>query len=213
MTILGTKLGDSNFWTYYPSHYWSKLTCILALSKVEVVGKENISKDESYVFVANHQGAFDIFLIYGYLGHDFKWIMKQSLRNIPIVGQACEDANHIFIDDTGAKGVKSSMEKAIQTLGTGMSLVIFPEGSRTLDGKIHRFKKGAYQIADELKMPIVPLVIEGSFNVLKRGTLKLRPHRLKLTILPAIPFDPASEDEIKRRLDLSFNNISEVLNH
>jgi 1-acyl-sn-glycerol-3-phosphate acyltransferases len=211
ITILGTKFGDSDFWAYYPAHYWSKLTCVLALSKVEVVGRENISKNNSYVFVANHQGAFDIFLIYGYLNHDFKWIMKKSLRNIPIVGKACEDANHIFIDDSGAKGVKSSMQKAFKTLESGMSIVIFPEGSRTLDGKIHRFKKGAYQIADELEMPIVPLVIEGSYNVLKRGTLKLRPHKLKLTILPPIPYISTSEDELKRRLDLSFNMISEVL--
>lgn len=96
-TIVGSALGLKWF-TYYPAHYWAKLFCWLNIVTVTVEGQENVDKDTSYVFVANHQGAFDIFAIYGFLGHDFKWMMKQSLRNIPLVGYSCYKAGHIFVD-------------------------------------------------------------------------------------------------------------------
>ena len=70
-TLIGCRLGNGNFWGYYPAHIWSRLFCILSLVKIEVRGRENIDKNTSYVFVSNHQGAYDIFLIYGYLNHNF----------------------------------------------------------------------------------------------------------------------------------------------
>ena len=99
-TLIGCRLGNGNFWGYYPAHIWSRLFCILSLVKIEVRGRENIDKNTSYVFVSNHQGAYDIFLIYGYLNHNFKWMMKKSLRNIPFVGSACAAAGHIFVDNS-----------------------------------------------------------------------------------------------------------------
>lgn len=83
-----------------PSTHLVRLFCILSLVKIEVRGRENIDKNTSYVFVSNHQGAYDIFLIYGYLNHNFKWMMKKSLRNIPFVGSACAAAGHIFVDNS-----------------------------------------------------------------------------------------------------------------
>ena len=88
-TIAGCAVGNGHFWGYYPGKYWSRAICTLFLIPVKVYGRENIDKHSSYVFVANHQGAFDIFLIYGYLNRNFKWMMKQSLRKIPFVGKAC----------------------------------------------------------------------------------------------------------------------------
>ena len=145
--IIGCAFGNKKYWGYYPAIIWSRLFCIFCFCRVKVTGHENIDKKKSYVFVANHQGAFDIFLVYGYLGHNFRWMMKKSLRKMPLIGKACENAGHIFVDDSGAKGVKQSMNEGLEWLRHGMSLVIFPEGSRTLDGKIHRFKKGAFNLA------------------------------------------------------------------
>ena len=164
-------------------------------------------------FVANHQGAYDIFLIYGYLNHNFKWMMKKGLRTIPIVGKACESAGHIFVDDSGAKGILKSIRQAKKVLCNGMSMVVFPEGSRTLDGNIHRFKKGAFQLAKDVNLPVVPLTIEGPYKVMRRGTLWLNPHRLTLTIHKPIQInDTLSTDEAIERLKKeSFEIISSSL--
>lgn len=108
-TMLGCWLGDGHFWGYYPGKLWSQLTCFLFLLPVKVKGHEHLDKKTSYVFVANHQGSFDIFLVYGFLGRNFKWMMKKSLRKIPFVGKACESAGFIFVD-------KSSPRKVYETI-------------------------------------------------------------------------------------------------
>ena len=84
-TIVGCMLGGERIFSYYPGMIWSRLACYLALCPVKVRGREHIRKGQSYIFAANHQGAFDIFLIYGFLGAPIKWIMKASLERIPFV--------------------------------------------------------------------------------------------------------------------------------
>ena len=112
-----------------------------------------MEKKQSYVFVANHQGAFDIFLIYGFLGRNFKWMMKKGLRKIPLVGVACEYAHHIFVDKSGPSKIRASYDKAREELKEGMSLVVFPEGARTFTGHMGVFRRGAFMLADELQLP------------------------------------------------------------
>lgn len=120
---------------------WSQLICVFLLIPVKVRGREKIHKHTSYVFVPNHQGAFDIFLIYGFLGRNFKWMMKKSLRKLPFVGKACESAGHIFVDRSGPKKVLETIRQAKASLKDGVSLVVFPEGARTFTGHMGYFKK------------------------------------------------------------------------
>lgn len=181
ITIIGCFLGNHRVWGYYPGLIWSRLFCLISLVRIGVRGREKLDRSTSYVFVANHQGAYDIFLIYGYLGHKFKWMMKSSLRRIPFVGAACAAAGFIFVDRSG-KGLRETLAAAEKILTGGMSLVVFPEGSRTPDGKIHRFKKGAYQIADDLSLPVVPLTIDGSYRVLSKNSKLIRPGKIVLTV-------------------------------
>ena len=181
ITIIGCFLGNHRVWGYYPGLIWSRLFCLISLVRIEVRGREKLDRSTSYVFVANHQGAYDIFLIYGYLGHKFKWMMKSSLRRIPFVGAACAAAGFIFVDRSG-KGLRETLAAAEKILTGGRSLVVFPEGSRTPDGKIHRFKKGAYQIADDLSLPVVPLTIDGSYRVLSKNSKLIRPGKIVLTV-------------------------------
>ncbi|MDD2798366.1 MAG: lysophospholipid acyltransferase family protein [Bacteroidales bacterium] len=186
ITTAGSFLFNSKFWGYYPAKYWARLMCFTALSPVEVVGRENLRKDQSYIFAANHQGAFDIYLIYGYLNKNFRWVMKQELRKTPFMGRACAEAGHIFVDRSSPKSIKETLANASRQLEGGLSVVIFPEGSRTQTGKMGRFKKGAFQIAVDLKLPVVPLTIEGSFHILPSGSNIFRPHKLRLIIHPPI---------------------------
>lgn len=182
ITIITTSLFGNHFWGYYPAHLWSRAVCCLLLVKVRVKGRENIDSKTSYVFVANHQGAFDIWSIYGYLNHDFKWLMKKELEKIFLVGYACKRAGHIFVDDTKISGIRETIEQSESTLKDGMSLVIFPEGSRTFDGKMTAFKRGAFMLASEFKLPVVPITIDGAFKAMPRTTYCATPTTITLTI-------------------------------
>lgn len=186
VTIIMTAICGNHFWGYYPAHYWSRIVCAMLLVRVKVKGRENIDPHTSYVFVANHQGAFDIWAIYGYLNHDFKWLMKKELEKIFLVGYACKRAGHIFVDDTKISGIRETIEESEKQLRGGMSLVIFPEGSRTFDGRMIPFKRGAFMLASEFKLPVVPITIDGAFKAMPRTTYCATPTTITLTIHPPI---------------------------
>ena len=168
VTVIGSTLGNGHFWGYYPGRWWGWVIIRVLLLPVKVEGRENLQSGQSYVFVSNHQGAFDIFLIYGFLQRNFKWMMKRQIRNIPLVGLACEASHQIFVDKRGPSKIKETYTKARATLKDGMSLVVFPEGSRSFTGHMGVFRRGAFMLADELQLPVAPLTINGSFNVMPR---------------------------------------------
>ncbi len=186
VTIIGCSLGKSKVWGYWPAHYWSRFCCAIAGVRVKVVGRENIDKKTSYVFTANHQGAFDIWSIYGYLNHKFIWMMKKELEDIFMVGWACKKAGHVFVDDQSISNIRHTIEETEKKLQSGRSLVIFPEGSRTWDGKMIPFKRGAFMLAAEFRLPVVPITIDGSFKAMPRYTYNIRPTRITITIHPPI---------------------------
>lgn len=181
-TFICTWIFGQSWGGYYPAMIWSRAICILWGVRVNVYGRANIDRRQSYVFVANHQGAFDIWAIYGYLGHRFKWLMKKSLRKVFFVGAACETAGHVFVDDSSIHGVKTTIEEAEKRLKGGMSVVIFPEGSRTYDGKMIPFKRGAFMLAAEFRLPVVPITIDGSFQAMPRTTYNVTPGTITITI-------------------------------
>ncbi len=182
---IGTTIGDGHFWGYYPGRWWAKVIMKAFLLPMKVEGQEHLESDQSYVFVANHQGIFDIFVIYGYLGRNFKWMMKYQLGKIPFVGYACRKSHQIFVDKRGPKKIQKTYETAREILQEGYSVTVFPEGARSFTGHMGKFRKGAFALADELQLPVVPLTINGSFDVLPRtrGFINLVDwHPLSLTI-------------------------------
>ncbi|MDE5553819.1 MAG: 1-acyl-sn-glycerol-3-phosphate acyltransferase [Muribaculaceae bacterium] len=210
LTALGSILFGGKWWGYWPAHIWAKLFCIMTFVKVTVVGRENISKGTSYVFVANHQGAYDIFSIYGYLNHNFKWMMKKSLERIPLVGYSCRKAGHIYVDNHSPAAIRQTMQDAEKQLAGGMSVVVFPEGSRTFDGKVHAFRRGAYTLAVEFGLPVVPVTIDGAFDVMPRTSWLPRPGHIKLTIHQPIEA-PADGHDLKNLIEQSRKTIISAL--
>lgn len=184
--IAGASLGAGRWAGYYPERIWSRVMCWLAFVRVRAVGRENIDPRQSYIFVANHQGAYDIFTIYGWLGHQFRWMMKKELRRIPLVGYACERIQQIYVDRSTPSALRHTMERAERLLRSGLSVVVFPEGARTWDGKMRAFKRGAFILAEEFHLPVVPLTIDGAFDVLPRFKRFPVPGTITLTIHPAI---------------------------
>lgn len=211
VTIIGSLLGGAHIWGYYPGKIWSQLTCYLLLIPVHVVGREKLHKHTSYVFVPNHQGAFDIFLIYGFLGRNFKWMMKKSLRKIPFVGKACESAGHIFVERGNPKKMVAMMRKAEASLTDGVSLVVFPEGARTFTGHMGYFKRGAFQLADDLQLAVVPVTIDGSFEILPRTGKWIHRHRLTLTIHEPIPPKCKGPENVKATMTEAYAAVESAL--
>lgn len=213
VTTIGCTLFNASFWGYYPAMVWGRLMCWMMLLPVRVEGRERLSTSQSYVFVANHQGAYDIFLVYGFLGRNFKWMMKKSLRTIPLVGKACESAGHIFVDKSGPKAIHTTYDQARHTLSDGVSLFVFPEGARTFTGHMGSFRRGAFQLADELQLPVVPVTIDGSFDVLsrQRGFNFLFWHPLRMVVHAPIYPCTNGEENVKASLSQSYETIMAAL--
>jgi 1-acyl-sn-glycerol-3-phosphate acyltransferase len=212
ITIIGCALGDGHFWGYYPGKFWGWFFCRILLLPVKIEGREKVDKNISYVFVANHQGSFDIFLIYGFLGRNFKWMMKKSLMKMPFVGAACKSAHHIFVDKSGPSKVKKTIKNAYHTLQNGTSLVVFPEGARTFTGHMGIFRRGAFQLASELNLSVVPITINGSFNILPRmkGFNFVNHHELSMIIHEPIPTKGRDVTEVmKEAYNIMMNGLPE----
>lgn len=167
-TMLFVPFRNAEF-VHKVQQFWSRSFYRLMFLPVTVEGLEHIQQGQSYVFVSNHQSMFDVWLIYGWLPVIFKWLMKAELRKVPFVGTACKAAGHIFVDRRNPKAAMESMEEVKKQLKDGVCTVIFPEGTRTKDGQVGRFKRGAFQIALDLQLPVVPISLSGCYNVLPKG--------------------------------------------
>lgn len=210
---IGTAIGNGHFWGYYPGRWWGRIFIKTLLLPVTVEGLEHLEKDQSYVFVANHQGAFDIFLIYGYLGRNFKWMMKHQLRKIPFVGYACEKSHQIMVDRRGPSKIRKTIDDARAILEQGYSVTVFPEGARSFTGHMGKFKKGAFMLADELQLPVVPLTINGSFDVLprQRGFSLVDWHPLRLTVHEPIYPVGQGQQNIEATMRQSYDSVMSAL--
>jgi 1-acyl-sn-glycerol-3-phosphate acyltransferase len=197
VVIAGCSLGGERVFSYYPGMWWSRFVCGISLCRVQVRGREKLADNQSYVFVANHQGIYDIFLLYGYLNIPIKWIMKKSLRDIPLVGKACEKAGFIFVDSSSPVAAAKTIREAEQRLKNGASVAIFPEGSRSPTGQLRKFKKGAFQMAADMKLPVVPVTINGSYQVMSRHTILLTPYRMEVIIHDPIPTDGMAIENLR----------------
>lgn len=211
VTTIGSALGGAHFWGYWPGKLWSRFVLFILLFPVHVEGREKIHQRTSYVFVPNHQGAFDIFLVYGYLNRNFKWMMKKSLRKIPFVGKACESAGHVFVDKSSPTKIKETIDKAKGSLVDGVSLVVFPEGARSFTGHMGRFKRGAFQMADDLQLSVVPITIDGSFDIMPRTSKWIKWHPLRMTIHDPIPPQGSGIENIHRTMKLAYEAVESAL--
>lgn len=210
VTAVGSLLGGGRWWGYYPAKIWAKLFCWLTFVSVTVKGRENIEKNTSYVFISNHQGAYDIFAIYGFLGHNFKWMMKKSLEKIPFVGYACKKAGQVFVDSSSPAAIRATMQEAKARLQGGMSIVVFPEGTRSKNGRMRSFKRGAYQLSSEFKLPLVPITIDGAYDILPKNARLPRWGHITMTIHKPVAC-PETNEDIQAVMDETFSTIQSAL--
>jgi len=168
---------------------WARVNSWATPMLVKVIGRGNVDPRQSYVIVSNHQSQFDIFVLYGWLNIDFKWVMKQELRKVPFIGISCERLGHIYVDRSNREAALASINAAKQRIVDGTSVLFFPEGTRSRNNTMRPFKKGAFRMALDLQLPILPVTIQGTREILPSDTTDLYPGRATMIIHPPIAID------------------------
>lgn len=183
---------------------WARTLAGVVPMPVTVLGRDNVDPEQSYVVVSNHQSLSDILVLYGWLGIDFRWVMKQELRSIPGLGAACEKLGHIYIDRSNHQAAIESINAAKDRIAGGTSVLFFPEGTRSNDGRLKRFKKGAFRFALDAGLPVLPVTVDGACDVLPARRYDLRPGRARLVIHPPVATEglaakdvPALSEKVK----------------
>lgn len=177
--------------------------------RVVLSGAEHLDKGKPCVLMANHQGAFDIFALLAYLPLHFKWVARKEIFKIPILGWAMAAAGYISIDRSGRRKALESVERAVAKIRRGASVLVFPEGTRSPDGRIQPFKKGGFTLAVKAGVPVVPVSIRGSRDVLPRGSLRVRPGTIEISIGRQIPTDgkgPADRESLMNEVRKAIEN-------
>jgi len=162
---------------------WSRIILWISGVPYSVHGLEKLDRDRQYVFVSNHESGFDILLVMATLPYQLVFMAKVELRKIPFMGWAMMLGKYIFVNRKNHRAALKSMEIAKKSLSKyPRSIVIFPEGTRSLDGKLKPFKKGGIILGIQTNIPIVPMGIFGTFNVVKKGSFNVQPKPIHLII-------------------------------
>ncbi len=176
---------------------WAWLTCKVNHTKVNVSGRENADPEQSYIIMMNHQSQFDILAFYGHFGQQFRWVLKEELRRVPGIGWYTDAGGHVFIDRSNREKAIASLNAAKPLLEGGISVVFFPEGTRSRNGRMRPFKKGGFMMALQMDLPILPVSISGSRHVLPADGFRTLPGDIDLTIHPPIDTSRYTEDTVE----------------
>jgi 1-acyl-sn-glycerol-3-phosphate acyltransferase len=179
------------------ANLWGKILLLICNTKVKVIGKENLLHGKPQIFMANHHSDFDILIALAYIPVQFRWIAKKELFNIPIFGAALRSAGYIEIDRHNREKALQSLDEAALRIRKGKSIMTFPEGTRSRDGEIKTFKQGAFHLAIKTGVPIVPVSIIGSGQIMPKRSVKIKSGQIKLVI--GEPIEVKSFDIEKRQ--------------
>ena len=172
---------------------WSRILLFLSGVTVELKGAENLFQDSPQILASNHRGAFDILALQGFIPIQFRWVAKKSLFKIPIIGWSMSLAGYVSIDREKAGSAYKSIERAAEKVKKGASVLIFPEGTRSAAGSLLPFKRGGFLLAVKSGVPIVPVSIRGTENLMKKESILIRPGAVKVVIGKPIPVSDADE--------------------
>ena len=204
------------------AHYIGKLWALLNIyfpgTRLTIKGKEKIEKGRTYIVMSNHQCLLDPWVLIAKLPLQLRWIIKSEVKKMPIFGYALDRMGHIYVDRTNRKNKALSLEIAAQKIQEGASVAIFPEGTRSNDGRLQKFYRGGAIIAIKTGAPILPVTINGSRFTLPKGTLALMPGKIEVIVGDIIDpgmFDEDKKDEllgvvkssIQQNLDLEYGEL------
>ncbi len=162
---------------------------------------ENIQLNQPQIFLANHQGYFDIFALSGYLPVQIRWVSKASLFKVPFLGWAMRASDYVSVERDDRKNAYKAFLESIEKVKSGASIIIFPEGTRSKDGTIGPFKKGSGLLATRSGVPVVPTTLIGTYDIIQKGSGWIKPGPISIVISPPIQMDPKSKDKGEGELD------------
>jgi 1-acyl-sn-glycerol-3-phosphate acyltransferase len=199
VSLASTILDRSGDFGHKCARAWSRLILKTTGVRVEVNGLERLDPGRSYVFAANHQSIYDIPIVFTALPFQLRIVAKESLGKIPFLGWHLQRTGHLLVDRSrpGAGIVK----KMARLVGERHSLIVFPEGTRSVDGTVARFKGGPFVLALEAQVPIVPVSIAGSRYVMKKGRLMVCPGQVTVTVHDPIETSDISRSAVRELVD------------
>ncbi len=175
------------------ARWWCRLIAWSIFARIRIRGAENLRPGDTYVYMANHASLIDIPALFACLPHQFRIMAKRGLFWVPFMGWHLWTARHFPIDRGDARKTARSLRRVVEGVQAGRSLAVFPEGTRTPDGRLQPFKPGAFKIALRAGVAIVPISIRGTFRLLPKTTLAPRPGRVEVIV--GTPIDTKGYDE------------------
>ena len=165
---------------------WSRVSLRVCGVQVRVRGTEHLERGRSYIYVSNHASMFDIPVVAAGIPDDIRIVYKRELEKIPVLGWGLRWSNYIGIDRGRSTEARRSLDQAVAKIRNGASVLLFGEGTRTSDGKLQPFKRGAFHLALRSGVPVVPLTINGSYSIVPKHSLRIRPGTVELVLSPPI---------------------------
>jgi 1-acyl-sn-glycerol-3-phosphate acyltransferase len=188
------RAGKKQHWC---ARIWCRMIARTAGVRVRVYGAHHIQLGTSYVFLSTHQSYMDIPAMLGYLPAQLRIAAKKSLFRIPFMGWHLTRAGHIPIDRSSTQNAVASMQQAASYLRGGICAFVFPEGTRSRDGYLHKFKKGGFKLAIQARVPIIPVTIVGSRQVLPPDEIIFRPGPIDMYVDAPLPTADLSEADLE----------------
>ncbi len=162
--------------------WWSPVLLWAGGAKLEVRGLENLKKGQPYIFVSNHQSTIDIPTLFMAIPWDTRFVAKKQLKYVPMLGWYMWAAKFVFVDRSNHREAVRSLDEAGEQIRGGISIIVFPEGTRSDDRKVHPFKKGPFALAMKARVPVVPVAIEGSGLLMPKNSWQITPGPITVSI-------------------------------
>ena len=215
--ILGiVSLGSSFFtktgnFSHLVSRLWSKSILFVSGVNVTITGMSNIDPEKAFIYMPNHQSNFDIPVLLGCLPIQFRWLAKAEVFKTPILGRSMKVSGYISIDRSNRESAIESLNQVTETIQKGISVVIFPEGTRSKDGKLKSFKKGGFVIAVDSGIPIVPVIIYDTWEIMPKNSLLIKPRNVLMEIKEPVETTGYSRQTKDQLMDEIKNIIADSL--
>lgn len=183
-------------WAFFGARNWLRFSG----AKVNVSGGDYLDPNQTYVFISNHRSYLDTATLFVYTGRRLGLLAKKELLGVPILGYGMGFVNVMAIDRTNSERARETVEAATERIRSGISFGVFAEGTRAKPGEFLPFKKGAFYMAAQAGVPIVPVAIKNTDYLMGKGTGEARPGTIQMVMLPPIPTAGCSTDDDVRRL-------------
>ena len=192
---------------------WTNIVLFIYGIKVNVTGAENIDPAKGKIYISNHASYMDIFVQLAKLPDNVRMIYKKELNRVPVLGWAMLCAGFVPLDRKRVREAMKSLDKAASRVRKGLSVVIYPEGTRTMDGSIGEFKRGMFFLADKAKADIIPVTLKGTYEIMPMGSSRVRPGTVEMIIGKPVAYkkDKQLLEELRSTIVTNFTKQHKII--